>query len=130
MDDAAFPVILTGSVVKGRRVGRELGFPTANLDTPPELLPENGIYGAQVDVGGQRKDAAAFIGPIPCEDGGERRTLEVHLLDFSGDLYGRPLTVYLKVYIRPVRKFSTDEELIRTIRADIEIITAFLDKND
>jgi riboflavin kinase/FMN adenylyltransferase len=110
------PPELEGVVVLGDERGGTLGFPTANLDVPGELLvPEYGIYaGAAL---GRR--AAISIGVNPHYGGAERR-VEAYLLDFEGDLYGQRLVVELWRRLRDERAFDTEEELVRQIADDVE----------
>ncbi len=110
------PPELEGTVVLGYQRGGTLGFPTANLDVPPNLLvPAYGIYaGAAL---GHR--AAISIGVNPHYGGHERR-IEPHLLDFDGDLYGKRLVVELWQRLRDERAFESEEELVAQIAEDVE----------
>jgi riboflavin kinase/FMN adenylyltransferase len=110
------PVELEGTVVAGDARGGTLGFPTANLALPPNLLvPAYGIYaGAAL---GQR--AAVSIGTNP-HYGGEERRVEAFLLDFEGDLYGRRLVVELWERLRDEQVFTNEQELIDQIARDVE----------
>jgi riboflavin kinase/FMN adenylyltransferase len=110
------PAEVEGIVVRGDGRGRELGFPTANLDVPAGLLvPPDGVYaGWTLD-----RRAAVSIGTTPHFDGVERR-VEAHLLDFDGDLYGRRLVVELWRPLREQRRFDSLEELVDAIGDDVE----------
>jgi riboflavin kinase/FMN adenylyltransferase len=110
------PAELEGTVVLGDRRGGTLGYPTANLSVPPELLvPAYGIYaGSALD-----HRAAISIGVNP-HYGGDERRIEPHLLDFEGDLYGRRLVVELWLRLREERAFSSEEELVAQITRDVE----------
>lgn len=109
------PPEVEGTVVTGDRRGAGLGFPTANLETPPGLLvPELGIYaGAAL---GRR--AAISVGTNPHYGGGERR-VEAFLLDFEGDLYGRRLVVELWERLRDEAAFGSEAELVAAIEDDV-----------
>ncbi len=110
------PPEVEGIVVRGDGRGRELGFPTANLDVPEALLvPPDGVYAGW--TGGRR--AAVSIGTNPHFDGVERR-VEAHLLDFDGDLYGRRLVVELWNPLREQRRFDSLDELVAAIGYDVE----------
>ncbi|HEY3462473.1 MAG TPA: riboflavin biosynthesis protein RibF [Gaiellaceae bacterium] len=110
------PPEVEGLVVRGDGRGRELGFPTANLDVPDGLLvPPDGVYAGCV----RDRRAAVSIGTNPHFDGVERR-VEAHLLDFDGDLYGQRLVVELWTPIREQRRFGSLEELVAAIGADVE----------
>jgi riboflavin kinase / FMN adenylyltransferase len=108
------PAEVEGTVVHGDHRGRLLGFPTANLETPPGVLvPKLGIYaGHALD-----RRAAISIGTNPTYGGTERRA-EAHLLDFDGDLYGRRLIVELWAHLRDEVKFTTEQALVEQIAAD------------
>lgn len=110
------PHELEGTVVLGDQRGGTLGYPTANLSVPAELLvPAYGIYaGAAL---GHR--AAISIGVNP-HYGGDERRIEPHLLDFDGDLYGRRLVVELWRRLRDERTFSSEDELVAQITRDVE----------
>jgi riboflavin kinase/FMN adenylyltransferase len=109
------PFDVDGIVVHGDHRGRLLGFPTANLDLPPDrLLPPNGIYAGS--VGDHR--AAISIGVNP-HYGGHVRRFEAHLLDFDGDLYGQRLVVELWSHLRGELAFESEEQLVAAIAADV-----------
>ncbi len=111
---------IRGSVVTGRdRGGKLLGFPTANLHLQDELQPRNGVYAVTVDTDGQLFKGVANIGYSPTfED--HQFTVEVHLLDFKGDLYGKRIKVNFVDRIRDEFKFSSIQELAAQIRNDID----------
>jgi riboflavin kinase/FMN adenylyltransferase len=110
------PPELEGTVVLGDQRGGTLGYPTANLSVPAELLvPAYGIYAGSAL--GHR--AAISIGVNP-HYGGDERRIEPHLLDFEGDLYGRRLIVELWRRLRDERAFSSEEELVAQITRDVE----------
>jgi riboflavin kinase/FMN adenylyltransferase len=111
---------VAGRVVFGDQLGRKIGFATANLDTPGRLLPPNGVYAARASLGGKPFRAVLNIGirptltqPTPAP------RLEVHLLDFSGDLYGQDLEVTFATRLRDEQKFASLDELKAQIARDI-----------
>jgi riboflavin kinase / FMN adenylyltransferase len=110
---------LTGTVVHGQHRGRGLGYPTANLDTDEELLPAAGVYAVKVRIGVQLYDGACNIGTNPTFEN-VRLTLEVFLFDFSGDLYGREVSVFFIDRLRGEERFSDLEALKAAIAADVE----------
>jgi len=110
---------LDGTVVSGDGRGRQLGFPTANLLTRKELLPANGVYAVKVRYGRRMYDAVVNLGQRPTF-AGAAPTLEIHLLDYSGDLYGKRLRLYFIDRLRDEQRFSSIPELLNTIRADID----------
>ncbi len=120
------PHAVSGVVVRGDQRGRTIGFPTANLVEVPEVLPPNGVYAVLVDALDGTGGAAALghgvmnIGVRPTVDHTGVRTLEVHLFDFDGDLYGRALRVHLVARLREERKFAGLAELQAQIARDVE----------
>lgn len=112
------PYAVTGTTVHGAKRGRTIGFPTANLEGTATLLPAGGIYAGTAEVDGRRTAAAIHLGPIPTFGDAERR-FEVHLLDWSGDLYGRPLRVEFLRRLREIRTFGGVEELRGQLELDV-----------
>jgi riboflavin kinase/FMN adenylyltransferase len=110
------PYELDGTVVAGDQRGGTLGYPTANLSPPAELLvPPYGIYAGHA----RGKRAAISIGVNPHYGGAERR-IEPHLLDFEGDLYGQRLVVQLWEFLREERAFDSEDDLVAQIGRDVE----------
>jgi riboflavin kinase / FMN adenylyltransferase len=116
------PFRLTGSVVPGRKVGHQLGFPTANLRAENELRPGAGIYAARATADGRTYPAAAYRG----RGGAGGDVVEVHLLDFDGDLYGKTLDVDLVAHLREDRRFVSMDDLKAQIAKDVAAIRARL----
>lgn len=120
------PFHVTGDVAQGDQRGRTIGFPTANLAAWDELLlPANGVYATYAWLGDQRYVAATNVGVRPTVNG-RGVTVEAHLLDYSGDLYGQELRVEFIQHIRPEKKFSGLPELTAQIQADVSAIRAML----
>lgn len=119
--DAAPVAEIRGVVEHGRRLGRELGFPTANLAVDEALAAEDGVYASLVEVGGVRYRAMSNLGRNPSV-GGQPRHLETHLFGFEGSLYGREVRVVLLRKVRDERRFDTVEELRAQIARDKEQI--------
>jgi riboflavin kinase / FMN adenylyltransferase len=125
------PYTLMGEVVRGQQLGRTIGFPTANLKLPPEkFLPRQGVYAVwgYCSTGKAEKSiipAVMNIGYRPTVDG-VRQTIEVHLLDWSGDLYGQLLNVSLEQFLRPEQKFASLNELKSQIQSDCETARSLL----
>jgi riboflavin kinase/FMN adenylyltransferase len=122
------PFEIIGRVVHGAERGRTLGIPTANLDPEVDLLPKPGVYAAwacRLDDGSRlRRRAAVSIGSNPTFAAEDRRavpavTIEAHLLDFDGDLYGARLRLEFAGWLRDQRRFSSADELTAEIRRDI-----------
>jgi riboflavin kinase/FMN adenylyltransferase len=113
------PFDLDGVVVKGDGRGRSIGFPTANVDTHGELLPASGVYAVRVRTPHGWHGGAANIGTKPTF-GGSAVTVEVHLLDWSGDLYGQEVRVEFLERLRAERRFASVSELTAQIHRDVE----------
>ena len=116
-----------GTVAEGKKLGRTLGFPTANLRPESEQLPPNGVYAVRVALNGEIRSGVANIGIRPTVSPQEtERIVEVHLFDFSGDLYGRDLEVSLRKFLRPEKKFPSLDALRDQIAADIGLARSVL----
>ncbi len=116
---------LRGTVIAGQRRGQSLGFPTANLGDVPTLVPGNGVYAVRAVHRGTVWPAAANVGPNPTF-GEDARKIEVHLIGFTGDLYGEELTIEFVEKLRDTRPFGSVEALVAQVRADVERATARL----
>ncbi len=124
----AHPHLLSGVVVDGRKVGRTLSIPTANLDICEDvILPKYGVYAAEAFFENERYAAVVNIGTRPTFEG-ETVTVEPWLLDFSGDLYGKKITLALYDYLRVERKFETKEELAAEVRRNAQTTRELLKK--
>ena len=120
------PYELAGEVIEGDRRGRMLGFPTANIGIPLDRqLPGRGVYAGTATVGGEVFGAAINVGTRPTFDG-RGITIEAHLLDYTGDLYGRFLTIAFRVKLREEVRFDGPEDLIRQIGRDVERVREVL----
>jgi riboflavin kinase/FMN adenylyltransferase len=108
-----------GRVEHGLHRGRGLGFPTANLRLRGLQLPPNGVYAVRVRIGGEERPAVANLGVNPTF-GDRQRTLEAHVLDFDGDLYGAAVAVSFFAFLRSERKFASIDALVEQIRADVD----------
>lgn len=112
------PFTVTGNVVEGKKLGRTIGFPTANLRTVDAQLPPSGVWVVRARLpDGSHVGGVANIGVCPTV-GGTTRSLEVHLLDFQGDLYGKNLEIQFLNYLRPEAKFPSLEALRVQIQLD------------
>jgi riboflavin kinase / FMN adenylyltransferase len=135
---------LVGSVVQGQQLGRKLGFPTANLQlSPDKFLPCFGVYAVRVEL---KKDEEEFISDLPSTDAisslfgvmnigcrptveGKQPTIEVHLFDWDGDLYGKTLIVHLEHYLRSEQKFPSLDALKSQIQEDCILAQRLLKPN-
>ena len=114
------PYEITGTVVTGKQLGRTIDYPTANLqpDDPAKLIPAHGIYAVTALVDGATKKGMLYIGDRPVLDDGRGTIIELHLFDFSGDLYGRSVTVSFHRFLRGDREFESLEALQTQLRKD------------
>lgn len=117
-----YPYMLKGSIVSGYKVGRTLGFPTANIqvDEPFKVLPGIGVYAGWVYLQEKRYKGMLYIGNRPTLNNGENITLEVNILDFNDDIYNNEIIVSFIYYIRDDIKFNTLEELKAQLMKDRE----------
>jgi riboflavin kinase / FMN adenylyltransferase len=113
------PYAFAGTVVKGKQLGRTLGYPTANIEVREayKLIPANGVYAVKVRQGTHLLMGMLNIGIRPTV-GGDSRTIEVHLFDFQEDIYGEHLEIQVMHYLRPEMKFDNISALVQQLHAD------------
>lgn len=123
-----YPYQLRGTIVNGYKVGRKLGFPTANIqvDAPFKIIPGIGVYAVWVYLKGERYKGMLYIGDRPTLENGSHITLEVNILDFSGDIYNQEITVAFIYYVRGDVKFDSLEELKAQLGKDREKVDGLL----
>ncbi|MBQ8336976.1 MAG: riboflavin biosynthesis protein RibF [Bacteroidaceae bacterium] len=116
-----------GKVVHGAGIGRGMGFPTANvsLSDGMKMLPADGVYAVRATCCGNSYDGVMNIGVKPTIGDGLLRTVEVHMLDFAGDIYGKDIVVEVKRFLRGEAAFDGIEALRRQIEADINEVKRF-----
>ncbi len=117
---------IVGTVINGQEIGRSIGFPTANIKYPPEkFLPRQGVYCVRVDTpAAAQLPGVMNIGKRPTVDG-VNTTVEVHLLDWDGNLYGQELKIYLHQFLRSEQKFPSLTALTDQIQADCDAAKGF-----
>jgi riboflavin kinase/FMN adenylyltransferase len=113
------PVTIEGVVVPGRGRGKDLGFPTANLRLLHEVRLPGGVYAGRVPLAGGARPAVINIGTAPTLGEDLPETVEVHVLDFEGDLYDAVLRVEMETHLRPEKRFDSVEALTAAIREDV-----------
>ena len=113
---------MQGTVVGGYQVGRKIGFPTANLqvDFSNKLIPAIGVYAVRVSVNGQNYKGMLNIGHRPTLNNGTNLSIEVHILDFEGDIYNQQMRLEFIEFLRPEIKFDSVDELITQMHKDKE----------
>ncbi|MEO3945053.1 bifunctional riboflavin kinase/FAD synthetase [Gorillibacterium sp. CAU 1737] len=115
------PYSISGEVVTGAGRGRTIGFPTANIQPAHKyVIPANGVYVVTAETDSGTYGGVMNIGVKPTFHVDEGRTLEAHLFDYTGSLYGEKLRVHFHAMLRPEKKFSSAEELIAQIKLDAE----------
>lgn len=124
----SYPYSLKGKIVKGHQVGRTIGFPTANLSVEDsrKILPGNGVYAVWAVLSGKRYKGMLSIGNRPTLDDGNSQSIEVYLLDFSGDLYGKEIEVSFVSKIRDNRKFPSLLALKSQLEQDRQTVSECL----
>jgi len=110
---------IEGCVVKGQQLGKQLGFPTANIEISEsyKLIPCNGIYAVTVEVDGVPHKGMLYIGNRPAVNG-KSRSIEVNIFDFKNDIYGKKIKVFFKKWIRGDMNFDTIEKLKEKMKED------------
>ncbi len=125
-----YQYMLQGEVVDGYKEGRKMGFPTANLRplSADKVIPADGVYAVRVSVNDVYYKGMLNIGYRPTLNNGRERSIEVHILDFEGSLYGKTVTVEFTHRLREERTFANVEELIAQLRKDEEKVRELLDQ--
>lgn len=120
---------LTGTVVKGRQLGRTIGFPTANLqvDDQSKLIPANGVYAVDVDYAGQTLGSMLNIGFRPTV-AGTNQTIETYIFDFDKDIYGEHITLKFREFLRSEQKFDGLPALVAQLKRDEESARSILNQ--
>lgn len=123
---------ISGKIVEGFKVGRTIGFPTANIKVweTYKVIPSFGVYAVYVHVEGQKYGGMLYIGRRPTLHNGDNISIEVNLFDFDGDLYNKELTAEFLEFIRPDIKFSGLETLKEQIKQDKEDVLVYLKTRD
>ncbi len=109
---------IKGTVIGGKKIGRKMGFPTANIDYDSYYLPHNGVYAVKVYLNNKQYLGMCNIGYNPTFHLIDKKSLEVHIFDFEGDIYGQQVSVEFYQKIRNEKKFSNKEELITQLNND------------
>lgn len=128
-DYLGYDYFLKGHVTGGRRIGKKIGFPTANIEVTDayKLIPRDGVYAIRATVNGKWHNGMLNIGYRPTVDShGHQKSIEAHLFDFGEDIYDKPIMVYFVRRIRDEQKFSGVEELVEQLSKDKEHSRAIL----
>lgn len=119
------PYSISGTVIEGRKLGRTIGVPTANVELLAPRLPMSGVFAVRVDLPGNEFEGVANMGVKPTVDSTLKPSLEVHIFDFKGDLYGDRIRVHFLRKLRDEQKFAGLPQLQEQIARDIEQARAF-----
>ena len=124
-----YPYSLKGKIVNGYKVGRTFGFPTANIhvEEPCKIIPAAGVYAVWVFLNGQKHKGMLYIGDRPTLNNGNNISMEVNILDFSGNIYNNEISVAFIHYVRADIKFDTLEALTLQLKHDRETVDKLLD---
>ncbi len=123
------PYGISGRVMRGNQLGRQLGFPTANVHLQRYRSPLAGVFAVEAEVQGEKAKGVANVGVRPTVDGIPKPILEVHLFDFAGDIYGEHIQVVFCKKLRDEKKFSSLDELKENIAKDIVAAKEFFNLN-
>ncbi len=123
---------LEGTVVDGYKMGRKIGFPTANLrvDDPDKLVPSEGVYAVRVSFGGHTYTGMLGIGRRPTFNDNSDRSIEVHIFQFNSDIYDEFIRISFVQYIRPDMKFNSVDELIAQLHQDSATVQALFRQSE
>ncbi|MGE0078616.1 MAG: bifunctional riboflavin kinase/FAD synthetase [Bacteroidales bacterium] len=127
-----YPYLITGAVESGKQVGRQIGFPTANIrpNDPLKLIPQEGVYAVIVNIDGEIKQGMLNIGFRPTVENSRRQTIEVHIFDFDKEIYNSGIEIALMKRLRNEKRFQSIELLKQQLVTDKEnAIEALKDQN-
>ncbi len=123
-----YPYSIEGIIVEGYKVGRQLGFPTANIriNNPHKIIPGIGVYAVTASVNGILHKGMLYIGNRPTLDNGTNITIEIHIFDFSEDIYGENITIHFLHHVRNDIKFDSLDKLIEQLHQDQQDVVRLL----
>lgn len=115
-----YPYTLTGTVVKGKKLGRTIGFPTANIkpEADEKLIPCNGVYAVKAQINDRQINGMLNIGEKPTVSNSHETTIEVHLFDFNRDIYSQTVTLTFLKHVREEIKFESPQKLVQQLQKD------------
>ena len=123
------PYRIKGEVIKGRQIGRTIGFPTANVAYGSYAIPKNGVYGVKVKIKDQEYIGMCNIGYNPTFDKLDHPSLEVNIFDFNEDIYNQIVEVYFYFFVRDEVKFASPTALVEQLKKDRQTIKDYFEKN-
>ena len=124
------PYRIHGMVVSGQQRGRQIGFPTANLQLSEDyVIPKKGVYAVEVEIEGQRYVGMCNIGHNPTFNFNDQVSIETYILDFSEDIYGKEMTLDFCEYLREEKRFGSIAELMKQLEADHQYVRSYFKLN-
>ncbi|MBS1503965.1 MAG: riboflavin biosynthesis protein RibF, partial [Bacteroidetes bacterium] len=122
-----YPFFITGKVNRGDQIGRQIGYPTANIlvEESYKLIPSDGIFAVRVEVNGRKHNGMGYIGHRPTINGMTRNT-EVNIFDFNEDIYTKPIRMEFLHYVRGDMKFESLQQLQEQLGRDRETVQMML----
>ncbi len=126
-----YPFFVSGKIVRGKGIGKLLGFPTANVsyNNGYKMLPKRGVYVTYAEVSGKIYESVTNVGLNPTFENADVTKIETHFLDVNANLYGEEIMLHFLKYIREEKKFSSKEQLIKRIKEDTEIANSYFRKH-
>ena len=122
---------LRGHIIKGNHLGRQMGFPTANIevDEKNKVIPRNGSYAVRITTGNKKYNGMLYIGSRPSIGNDDSLRFEVNIFDFADDIYDEPISVEFVTFVRESQKFDSLDELSKQIQADKEKAMLLIDRS-
>lgn len=121
-DYLGYPFTITGVVVPGKNLGKQIGFPTANIEPDVHyIIPKHGVYKTYIIIDGKKYLSATSIGTNPTFDEDEVK-VETYIIDFDDDIYGREVELELVEYLRPMITFDSVDDLVKQMKEDVETV--------
>jgi len=130
-DALGYPYYIRGKVVKGHQLGRQIGFPTANIapNSTDKIIPKKGVYAVKVDIEGRAYGGMLNIGQRPTVNNGKEVSIEVNIFEFNKDIYNSPISLSFIKYIRKEQKFASIDVLEQQLKIDKETVEKVLKKD-
>lgn len=119
------PIRLSGTVVRGKALGRTVGMPTANLRITEGVMPENGVYATRIQIGDRVYTSVTNIGRRPTVDDEAYITVETFIMDFDKEIYGEQAVLEVYQFLRPIQKFDSLQDVQKQVQKDAEMVKIY-----
>lgn len=119
------PIRLSGTVVRGKALGRTVGMPTANLRITEGAMPENGVYATRIQIGDRVYTSVTNIGRRPTVDDEAYITVETFIMDFDKEIYGEQAVLEVYQFLRPIQKFDSLQDVQKQVQKDAEMVKIY-----